>query len=205
MWTDIPPHTKALLTVRSWDDNGPHECCVPGAGAFPVQGYSTGPDLPCTAVDGVERVFWNYTVHHCPIYPIVRVNCQHLHRGATGKKKNNKKKTETELFNSSKKNLGVHEDKNIRRGKIRQLIRVKRKTEKQLNVPIPPLEHLQTQPVSTAPVHQSARREMVTSLFWHKMTMGDECLKPRAWLKLLLIFKGLINYLGSRLKMLETA
>lgn len=62
--------------------------CVLGVGALPVQGYPTGADLPCAAVDGVEGVFWTDAVNHCPIIPIVGVHCQHLVRGTTGKSLN---------------------------------------------------------------------------------------------------------------------
>ena len=79
------PTTHIVLTVDSWDYDGPHECCIPGVGAFPVQGYPTGSDLPCTAANGVERVFWTDAVHHCPIFSIVRVYCQHLDGGETRK------------------------------------------------------------------------------------------------------------------------
>ncbi len=51
------------------------------------------------------------------------------------------------------------------------------------NFPISPREHPQTQTLPTVLTHQSAERKMVTSLFWHKVAMGDECVKPGGRLK----------------------
>lgn len=81
-------HTHTYtLTIHSWDDNGPHEYCIIGVGTLPVQSCSTGTDFPCTAVNGVERVFWADAVHHGAIFSIIRIHCQNLYREMSQKHK----------------------------------------------------------------------------------------------------------------------
>lgn len=64
------------LTVDSRHNDGPHQLRV--SGAFPVQSDAAGPDLPGSAVDGVEGVCRTDAVHHCPVFPIIWIHCQHL-------------------------------------------------------------------------------------------------------------------------------